>query len=135
MGAESSAGDTGLSGKNLQCRSMTRLHHSGLANTIELYQKKNCNCFGCGSPDHLVKDCTKDLGKSARKVGLNLKEEMVKKGRPDVSECGSCPTGYPRQSPPWLKDVLESFLLKTQIGVDLKTYPRLRSMMRAVGLS
>ena len=44
------------------------------ANAIELYQKKNCKCFGCGSPDHLVKDCTKDLGKTVRKVGLNLKE-------------------------------------------------------------
>ena len=30
-------------------------------NTVELYQKKNCNCFRCGSLDHLVKDCPKDL--------------------------------------------------------------------------
>ena len=32
-------------------------------NTVELYQKKNCNCFRCGSPDHLVKGCPKELGK------------------------------------------------------------------------
>ena len=33
------------------------------ANALELYQKKSCNCFGCGSLDHLVKDCPKDLAK------------------------------------------------------------------------
>ena len=49
------------------------------ANAVELYQKKNCNCFGCGSPDHLVKDCPKELGKTARKVGLNMKEGTAKK--------------------------------------------------------
>ena len=32
-------------------------------NAVELYQKKNCNCFGCGSLDHLVKDCPEDLEK------------------------------------------------------------------------
>ena len=50
------------------------------ANAIQLYQKKNCSCFGCGSPDHLVKDCPKEMGKTARKVGLNLKERIAKKG-------------------------------------------------------
>ena len=38
------------------------------ANTAELYQKKNQNCFGCCSPDHLVKDCPKDLGKVTKKL-------------------------------------------------------------------
>ena len=51
-----------------------------VANAVELYQKKNCNCFGCGSPDHLVKTYPKDLGKTARKVDLNLKEGMANKG-------------------------------------------------------
>ena len=51
-----------------------------IANAVELYQKKNCNCFGCGSPDHMVKDCPKGMGITARKVGLNLKEGMAKKG-------------------------------------------------------
>ena len=50
------------------------------ASAVELYQKKNHNVFGCGSPDHLMKDCPKDLGKTTRKEGLNLKERMVKKG-------------------------------------------------------
>ena len=50
------------------------------ANAVELYQKKNHNCFRCASADHLVKDCPKDLGKTARKVGLNLKERTAKKG-------------------------------------------------------
>ena len=26
------------------------------ANAVKLYQKKNQNCFGCGSPDHLMRD-------------------------------------------------------------------------------
>ena len=50
------------------------------ANMVELYQKKNCNCFGCGSLDHMVIDCPRELGKTAWKVGLNLKEGMPKKG-------------------------------------------------------
>ena len=51
------------------------------ANVVELYQKKNHNCFGCGSPDHLVKDCPKEMGKTARKVGLNLERgDSAKKG-------------------------------------------------------
>ena len=33
------------------------------ANAVELYQKKNYNCFGCGSPDHLVKDLEKLQGR------------------------------------------------------------------------
>ena len=37
------------------------------ANVVELYQRKNWNCFRCGSPDHLVKDCLKDLRKTAHK--------------------------------------------------------------------
>ena len=49
------------------------------ANTVKLYQKKNHNCFRYGSPYHLGKDSPKDLGKTARKVGLNLKEGMAKK--------------------------------------------------------
>ena len=49
-------------------------------NAVELYQKKKCNCFGCGSLDHQVKDCPKDLEKTAKEVGLNLKDGNVKKG-------------------------------------------------------
>ena len=35
------------------------------ANAVKLYQRKNQNCFGCGSPDHLMKDFPKDLSKTA----------------------------------------------------------------------
>ena len=49
-------------------------------NVVELYQKRNCICFGCGSHEHLVKDCLKEMGKTSRKVGLNLKDGMIKKG-------------------------------------------------------
>ena len=34
------------------------------ANVVKLYQRKNQNCFRCSSPDHLVKDCPKDLSKT-----------------------------------------------------------------------
>ena len=50
------------------------------ANAVELYQKRNHICFGYGSPDYLVKDCPMEMEKTARKVGLNLKEGAVKKG-------------------------------------------------------
>ena len=49
------------------------------ANVVELYQKKNHNCFRCVIPDHPVKDYPKKLGKIARKVGLNLKEGMARR--------------------------------------------------------
>ena len=39
-------------------------------NVVELYHKRNCNSFRCGSPDHLVKDCPKEMRKPTRKVGL-----------------------------------------------------------------
>ena len=50
------------------------------ANAVELYQKKNQNCFRCGSPDHLLRDCLKDLSNTAQRVSLNAKEGTVKKG-------------------------------------------------------
>ena len=65
-------------------------------NAIKLYQKKNWNCFRCGSPDHLVKDCPKDLSKTARKASLNTKGEDNKEGRLDLSETISCSTSIPR---------------------------------------
>ena len=46
------------------------------ANAVELYQRKNLNCFACGSSDHLVKD----LSKTTHKASLNMKREMMKKG-------------------------------------------------------
>ena len=64
-------------------------------NAVELYQKKNCSCFGCGSLDHLEKDCIKDLGKTVRKVGLNLKEGMAKKGGWSSQKLVATLTGHP----------------------------------------
>ena len=61
-------------------------------NVEELYQKKNCNCFRCGSPDCLVKDCLEKIGKTARKVGLNMKRGDGEEGRPVLLDIG----GYPR---------------------------------------
>ena len=50
------------------------------ASTVELYQRKNLNCFGCSSPDHLVRNCPKDLSKTTQKASLNAKEGMTKNG-------------------------------------------------------
>ena len=35
-------------------------------NLVRLYQRKNQNCFRCHSPDYLMKDCLKDLSKTAK---------------------------------------------------------------------
>ena len=61
--AESSAEeDTGMSGE-VDGTDQSLGYIVQFANAVELYQRKNSNCFRRGSPDHLVKDCPKDLGK------------------------------------------------------------------------
>ena len=50
------------------------------AKAVELYQKKTQNCFGCGSPNHLIRDCPQDAGKITWKVSLNVKEGTTGKG-------------------------------------------------------
>ena len=35
------------------------------ANVVKLYQRKNRNCFRCGSPDNYVNDCLTDLCKTS----------------------------------------------------------------------
>ena len=50
------------------------------ANVVKLYQKKNQNYFRCSSSDHLVRDCPKDISKTAQKVSLNAKEGTTGKG-------------------------------------------------------
>ena len=49
------------------------------AKAVELYQKENKNCFRCGSPDHFIQDCLKDVSRPTQKVYLNMKEGMAKK--------------------------------------------------------
>ena len=65
--------DAGMTGE------ISDVNPSQFANAVELYQKKYHNCFGCGSHNHLVKDCWKEIGKAMRKVGLNSKEGTAKK--------------------------------------------------------
>ena len=63
--AESSAGeDAGtLIGVGGVDQSVGYIVH--FAKLVTLYQRKNQNCFRCGSPDHLMKDCPKGLSKTA----------------------------------------------------------------------
>ena len=68
------------------------------ANAVELYHKKNWNCFWCGISDHPVKDCLKNLSKTAWKVSLNVKEG-AKEGRLKPSETSSHSSCVPRQAP------------------------------------
>ena len=50
------------------------------AKAVELHQQKNRSCFRCGSPNHLMQDCPKDMSKSAWKADLNNKGGTAKKG-------------------------------------------------------
>ena len=54
------------------------------AKAVELYQKKNKNCFGCGSPNHFVCDCPKDVSRPTQKVFKHRGDG--KEGRPKPSE-------------------------------------------------
>ena len=65
------------------------------ANTVELYKKKNHNCFGCGSPNHLVKDCQRTW-KNCKEGRFKLEGMDNGEGRPDLSEVDGCSAGYPR---------------------------------------
>ena len=81
------------------------------ANAVELYQKKNWNCFRCSSPDHLLKDCPKDLSKVTRKESLNMEKGMTKKGgqalqKPVVTQLASW------NKAPRAKDAPENSLLE-----------------------
>ena len=37
------------------------------ANEVKLYQRKTCNCFGCGSPDHHATDFQRILARPPKK--------------------------------------------------------------------
>ena len=50
------------------------------ASMVNCMRGNNLNCFGCGSSDHLVKDCLRDLSKITQKASLNVKEGKMKKG-------------------------------------------------------
>ena len=92
-------------------------------NTVELYQKKKWHCFRCGSPDYLMRDCSKDLSKTTWKASLNVKEWMTKMGsqasqKPVVTQVAS------RNEAPWVWGYLRKLPSWTQIhllvGVDLR---------------
>ena len=67
-------------------------------NTVKLYQRKKWNCFGCGSLDHLLRDCLKDLSKNTQWVRGDSKEE-----RQSSSETSSCSASIPRWGSQGLK--------------------------------
>ena len=66
------------------------------ANVVELYQKGNCNIIGCGSPDHLAKDCWKEVGNTSREGRFKLERGDGKEGRPILSEGGDYARGHPQ---------------------------------------
>ena len=71
--ASSGAGETDQSIEHIIC----------FAQVIELYHKKNRNCSGCSSPDHLIHNCPKDLSQSAQKSDLNTKRgQQRREARP-----------------------------------------------------
>ena len=47
---------------------------------VDLYLQKNRSCFSCGSPNHLMRDCPKDISKNVWKADFNTKEGMAKNG-------------------------------------------------------
>ena len=55
-------------------------HIVHFAKAVELYQKKNKDCFGYGSADHLKWDFPKDISRSALKAYLNMMKGMANKG-------------------------------------------------------
>ena len=66
---------------------------------VKLYQKKNRNCFGCRSPEHLIWDCPEDSSRSAWKVYLNTKEEMAEKGGPAPQKSAAAQWMSPDDTP------------------------------------
>ena len=77
--AESSAGEDAETSSGVGRGDQSVGYIVYFANAVKLYQKKNQNCFRCGSPDHLMRDCLKDLSKTAQIASLNAKEGMTKK--------------------------------------------------------
>ena len=77
-------------------------------NVVELYQKKNCICFGCGRPQSPGERLPKKTGESYKEGRFKLKRGDSKEGRPILSEVGGCPTGHPRQCSLSIKTFYES---------------------------
>ena len=69
------------------------------AKAVQLYQQKNRSSFGCGSPNHLMWDCSKDLSKSARKDGFKHQKRDGKERRLGPSEASCCSVSIPRRDP------------------------------------
>ena len=69
------------------------------AKVVKLYQHKNRSCFRCGSPDHLVQDCLRDIRKFVWKVDLNTKEGMAKKGGWAVRKPAAAQQTSPEETP------------------------------------
>ena len=65
---------------------------------VELYQQKNRSYFGCGSPNHLMWDCPKDISKSAWKVDLNIMEGMAKMGDQAPQKSGVAQQAFPEET-------------------------------------
>ena len=78
--AESSVGEDAETSSGAGGSDQSVGYNVHFANRVKLYQRRNQNCFRCSSPDHLVKDCSKNVSETTRKVSLNVKEGTMKKG-------------------------------------------------------
>ena len=72
------------------------------------------NCFGSGSPDHLVKDCPKEMGENCQEGRFKLERGDGREGRPVLSGGGGYTRGHPSQCLPEHKNVSDSFLPETR---------------------
>ena len=94
------------------------------AKVVELYQKRHKNCFGCGSPDHLVWGCLKDVSRSTQKLYWNTKEGTAKKGGQAPQKLAATQQASPDEMP-WAQGHHGRLPSWTQthslIGVVLKT--------------
>ena len=89
--AESSAGEDTETSSGVRGADQSIGYIVHFANMIELYQKKNWNCFGCSSPDHLMR--------ATWKASLNVKEGTTKKGGQTPQKAVIAQPASPNEAP------------------------------------
>ena len=88
-------------------------HTAWFANAGELYQKKNHNWFGCGSPQPPGEGLPKRTGENHEEGRFKLKRGDGEEGRLILSKVGDWPTGHPRQCSPSIETSRKASFLNT----------------------